>query len=106
MSTNGRSARNRSDAAIWVLGVACGVPLLAAVVIAGLFMTGAPDFTNLQQANAASRTPASGQNLHMTIVTNAGPHHNWPGFEPAAITVPSNTSVTITVTNLDGATPL
>jgi plastocyanin len=42
----------------------------------------------------------------MTIVTNAGPHHNWPAFSPAAISIPANRSVTITVTNLDGATPL
>jgi plastocyanin len=104
MSANRRVAGKRGDAAIWVLGWACGAPLLAAAVIAGLFMTGAPGFTSLQQSSAAIL--ANSRNIQITIVTNAGPHHNLPAFEPAAISVPANRSVTFTVTNLDGATPL
>jgi hypothetical protein len=106
MSAIGRLARDRRDATMWVFGLACGAPLLAAAVIAGLFMTGAPGFTALQTAGPVSATLGSGQSLHIIIVTNAGPHHNLPAFEPASFSIPSNRSVTVTVTNLDGSTPL
>jgi hypothetical protein len=106
LNTNQSLAGNQNNRGIWVFGLACGVPLLAAVVMAALFMTGAPGFTSLQQNSPTSATVEGAQKLNVTIVTNAGPHHNWPAFEPATIAIPANHPVTITVTDLDGSTPL
>lgn len=106
MSTNRRLGRTHTDAALWVFGLACGAPILAAVVMAGMFMTGSPGFANLQQLSPVSASLASGQKVQITIVTNSGPQHDWPAYVPSAISIPADRSVTITVTNLDGATPL
>ncbi|MGA9920350.1 MAG: hypothetical protein WBR23_03725 [Candidatus Dormiibacterota bacterium] len=90
----------------WVLGVACGGPVLAAVVIAGLFVAGAPGFTSLQQASSTAAMSDHSQQVHLTIVTNAGPHHDLPAFQPASFSINTGQPVEFTVTNLDSATPL
>jgi hypothetical protein len=106
MSADDKFGRHHTDGSIWVLGLACGAPLLIAVVVAALFVIGAPGFTSLQQTSRTTATVAGAQKLNVTIVTNAGPHHDWPAFEPATISIPANRPVTITVTYLDGSTPL
>lgn len=106
MSVKSGFTREHTIASIWVLGLACGAPLLAAVVMGGLFMAGAPGFKPVQQSSPVGATVASVPNIHVTIATGLGPHHNWPAFEPNDLSIPANRSVTITVTDLDGATPL
>ncbi|MGH7757825.1 MAG: hypothetical protein ACREN7_00735 [Candidatus Dormibacteria bacterium] len=80
---------------------ACGALITAALVMAGLFLAGAPGFGSLQRAAAATSAT-----VKLTIVTNAGPHHNWPAFEPSSFSIPTGTPVRVTVVNQDGATPL
>jgi hypothetical protein len=86
-----------------IIWAACGTLILASVVMAGLFAVRAPGFTALQGANAVASTAGK---MQITIVTNAGPQHDWPAFTPASFSVPASHAVTISVTNLDGATPL
>jgi plastocyanin len=101
--TNAGHSRRTSG---WVLGVACGGPALAAVVIAGLFVAGAPGFTSLQRAGSTAAMSGHTQKVDLTIVTNAGPHHDLPAFQPASFTINTGQPVEFTVTNLDSATPL
>jgi plastocyanin len=89
-----------------ILWAACGTLVLAAVVLAGLFVTRAPGFTSLQTANIVSPTTGVGHKVPLTIVTNAGPQQDWPAFQPASFSIPAGQLVTITVENLDSATAL
>jgi hypothetical protein len=77
--------------------------ILASVVLAGLFAVRAPGFGSVQ---TASPVAANAAEVQMTIVTNGGPQHDSPAFTPATFAIPANQAVTISVTNLDGATPL
>jgi len=106
MSAKSGFARDHTAASIWVFGLACGAPLLAAAVMVGLFMTGAPGFKTLQQSSPVAATVTTGPNIHVTIATGLGPQHSWPAFEPDNLSIPANRSVTITITDLDGSTPL
>ena len=85
---------------IWAAG---GMLILAAVVISALFAVRAPGFTSLQTANAVAPNAAR---VQLTIVTNAGPKHDWPAYSRANFAIPASQAVTISVTNLDGSTPL
>lgn len=89
-----------------IIWAACGTLVIAAVVLTGLFVTRAPGFTSLQTATATSGTPGAGQQVPLTIVTDAGPQQDWPAFEPSSFSIPAAQLVTITVTNFDSATPL
>lgn len=89
-----------------VIWATCGTLVIAALVMAGLFLGRAPGFSDLQVASPVSASSLATEQLHLTIVTNAGPQHDWPAYEPASFSLPANQDVTITVTNLDGATPL
>jgi hypothetical protein len=90
----------------WIIWAACGSLVLASVIVGGLFLCGAPGFTSLQTATALTTTPGGIHSVPLTIVTNAGPQRDWPAFEPSSFSIPAAQLVTITVTNLDSATPL
>ncbi|MGA9919984.1 MAG: hypothetical protein WBR23_01810 [Candidatus Dormiibacterota bacterium] len=95
---------NCTDSSIGpIIWAACGTLVLAAIVISGLFVVRASGFTGLQTATAAA--PNAGT-VQLTIVTNAGPQHDWPAYSPASFAIPANQAVTISVINLDGSTPL
>ena len=86
-----------------IIWAACGTLILAAVVLSGLFAARAPGFAALQTASAVAPNAAR---VQLTIVTNAGPKHDLPAFSPASFAIPANQAVKISVTNLDGSTPL
>jgi hypothetical protein len=106
MSQGDSFAEDTRGVSIWTLAAACGALVVAAIVLAGLFVSGAPGFTALQKASPVAALSAGSQNMNLTIVTNAGPQGDWPAFVPSSFSIPANQLVTITVTNLDGATPL
>jgi len=89
-----------------ILWAACGTLVLAAMILAGLFVARAPGFTSLQTASVMAATPGGVHKMSLTIVTDAGPQKNWPAFEPSSFSLPAGQLVTISVTNRDGATAL
>ncbi|HVB54080.1 MAG TPA: hypothetical protein VNF24_07810 [Candidatus Acidoferrales bacterium] len=97
---------NLDRLSIRITWAACATLVLAAVVLAGLFVSGAAGFSTLQTATAVAATPGGGTRVPLTIVTTAGPQQDWPAFEPSSFSIPTSRLVTITVTNLDSATPL
>lgn len=94
------------DSGGWILWAACGSLVLAAITVGGLYLYGAPGFTSLQTATTVATTPGGTHSVPLTIVTNAGPQQDLPAFEPSSFSIPAAQLVTITVNNLDSATPL
>ncbi len=89
----------------WGLLAACAALVVAAVTVAALFVVGAPGFTRLQTPAAQAASTGANQ-VDLAIVTNAGAQGNEPAYVPSSFSIPANQPVTITVTDMDGNTPL
>jgi len=96
-------AKRREDGVgLWTVVLAGGLMVGAVLFIAVAYMTGLPGFRSTQAAAAVAGGSAP-EHLYLTIVTNEGVG---PAFVPSSFSIPSNTQVTITVTDFDGNTPL
>lgn len=99
-----------SDPTIWVLGGLMVVVLAAAGgLIAGFATSFGGHLKAVQTAVAvSSNSGTTGATLDLAIVTPdmLGPNAPGPAYLPSNFTVPAHSTVKVTVTDFDGATPL
>jgi len=95
---------------MWILGVMIVAALMAAVVLIGGYAEGWGGHLHISQSAvplaATSGTPNA--TLNLTIVTGQmmGAGALGPAYVPSDFTVPANSTVKVTVTDFDTATPL
>ncbi|HEY6537597.1 MAG TPA: hypothetical protein VI138_00980 [Candidatus Dormibacteraeota bacterium] len=100
MSAGDTGSDERRTSGATLLWTAGGMLVVGALALTGLFVANGPAFRAMGGSNGVAAT------IHLTVVTNAGPHKDWPAFEPASFSLPVGEPVSITIRNLDSATPL
>ncbi|HUY54285.1 MAG TPA: hypothetical protein VMV23_03900 [Candidatus Nanopelagicaceae bacterium] len=95
---------------MWILGVMIVAALMAAVVLIGGYAEGWGGHLHISQSAVplGATSGTSNATLNLTIVTGGmmGAGALGPAFVPSDFTVPANSSVKVTVTDFDNATPL
>ena len=102
--------RQEAQPAMWVLGTLMVAALAAAAVLIGGFATGFGGHLKATQTAVAvsSTSGTASATLNLTIVTGQmmGQGAVGPAYVPSDFTVPAHSTVKVTVTDFDNATPL
>ena len=102
--------REAAEPGMWVLGALMVAALAAAAVLIGGFATGFGGHLKVTQTAVpvSSVSGTTSATLNLTIVTGEmmGQGAEGPAYVPSDFTVPAHSTVKVTVTDFDNATPL
>jgi hypothetical protein len=106
----GASPSQEREPGMWVMGAAILAVLMAAVVLIGGYASGWGGHLKITQAavplSASSGTAQATLNLSIVTGQMMGPGALGPAYVPSNFTVPADSTVKVTVTDFDTATPL
>ncbi|MHB8510837.1 MAG: hypothetical protein ACYDCC_01545 [Actinomycetota bacterium] len=78
---------------------------LLAMTLVGLVAWSAGKNQASNHVNSSFAAPAV-HHLNLTIATGLGPKKDWPGYIPSSFTLPANSTIVVTITDLDNATAM
>ncbi len=108
--TSAATSDQEREPGMWVMGAAIVAVLMAAVVLIGGYASGWGGHLKISQAAVplAASSGTSQATLNLSIVTGKmmGSGALGPAYVPSNFTVPADSTVKVTVTDFDTATPL